>query len=64
MSRAAFHEPVEMGDLAIDGDDLRGAGIPAGPAMGKMLQSLLDWVLEDPARNTRTALLARALEAK
>jgi tRNA nucleotidyltransferase (CCA-adding enzyme) len=62
MSRAAFHEPVEMGDLAIDGDDLRAAGIPAGPAMGRILQSLLEWVLEDPSRNTREALLAHAQE--
>jgi tRNA nucleotidyltransferase (CCA-adding enzyme) len=62
MSRAAFHEPVEMGDLAIDGDDLRAAGIPAGPAMGRILQSLLEWVLEDPSRNTREVLLAHAQE--
>ena len=40
----------------------RGSGIPAGPEMGKILQRLLEWVLEDPARNTRDALLARATQ--
>ena len=60
MSRAAFRDPVEVGDLAVDGDDLRTAGIPAGPEMGKILHRLLEWVLEDPARNKRDALLARA----
>ncbi len=58
--RAAFRDPVDLRDLALDGDDLRRAGIPAGPALGKILLSLLDWVLEDPARNTTPALLARA----
>jgi len=59
MSRAAFRDPVELGDLAVDGDDLRSAGIPAGPELGKILQRLLDWVLEDPTRNTREILIAR-----
>jgi tRNA nucleotidyltransferase (CCA-adding enzyme) len=62
MSRAAFHEPVELGDLAVDGDDLRSVGVAAGPAMGKTLAALLEFVLEDPARNTRDALLARVKE--
>ena len=60
MARAAFRDPVEIGDLAVDGDDLRSAGVPAGPRMGTLLQELLAWVLEDPARNTRDELLARA----
>ncbi len=58
--RAAFRDPVEVSDLAVDGDDLRAAGIAPGPAMGRTLHALLEWVLEDPARNTRDALLARA----
>ena len=63
MQRTAFRDPVEIGDLAVDGDDLRGAGISAGPAIGRTLDALLEWVLEDPARNTRAKLLARAREA-
>ena len=63
MQRTAFRDPVEIGDLAVDGDDLRGAGISAGPAIGRTLDALLEWVLEDPARNTRAKLLAHAREA-
>ena len=62
--RAAYRDPVEIADLAVDGEDLIGdAGIPAGPAVGKTLRALRDWVLEDPARNTRDALLAHARDA-
>lgn len=58
--RTALTDPVDLRDLAIDGDDLRRAGIPAGPAMGKILARLLDHVLEDPARNTTDALIEEA----
>ena len=51
-----------VADLAIGGEDLRDAGIPPGPLLGKILQSLLAWVVEDPSRNTRDALLRKALE--
>jgi tRNA nucleotidyltransferase (CCA-adding enzyme) len=57
--RIAFRDPVEIGDLAVDGDDLLSAGVPAGPKIKTVLERLLDDVLEDPARNTREALLAR-----
>jgi tRNA nucleotidyltransferase (CCA-adding enzyme) len=56
----AFREPIEMADLAVDGDDLRRMGFAAGPALGKLLQRLLDAVLADPECNTRDALLAIA----
>ncbi len=56
--RASLAEPVDLRDLAIDGDDLRQAGVPAGPSLGKLLSALLDKVLEDPAINTRERLLA------
>jgi tRNA nucleotidyltransferase/poly(A) polymerase len=58
--RSAFHDPLTLADLAVDGDDLRALGIPEGRAMGETLLRLLDAVLEDPARNTRDALLALA----
>ena len=60
--RAAYRDPVDLRDLALDGDDLRRAGVPPGPAMGRTLQALLDWVLEDPSRNTPAALQQRAME--
>ncbi|MBX6333622.1 MAG: hypothetical protein IRY91_17385, partial [Gemmatimonadaceae bacterium] len=58
--RIAYRDPVETSDLAVDGDDLRAAGIPPGPALGRILHQLLQDVLEDPARNTRDQLLQRA----
>jgi tRNA nucleotidyltransferase (CCA-adding enzyme) len=53
-------EPLEIRDLAIDGDDLQQAGIQPGPIIGKILQALLEAVLEDPTRNTRDWLLHEA----
>ena len=58
--RVAYRDPVELGDLAVDGDDLRAAGIPAGPLLGKILHALLERVVEDPSLNTRERLLALA----
>ncbi|MGE0553613.1 MAG: CCA tRNA nucleotidyltransferase [Gemmatimonadales bacterium] len=53
-------EPLARGDLAITGDDLRRAGFPPGPAMGRVLQTLLDRVLEDPSLNRPERLLELA----
>jgi hypothetical protein len=53
-------DPLSIADLAIDGGDLLALGIPAGPRLGEILQALLEYVLEDPTRNTREALLAQA----
>jgi tRNA nucleotidyltransferase (CCA-adding enzyme) len=55
--RSAFRDPVEMADLAIDGNDLIRAGIPPGPRIRQILERLLDEVLVDPRRNTREYLL-------
>ena len=62
MAASAFRDPVEIADLAIDGDDLRRGGIPAGPALGKILQALLARVIDDPSLNTPGTLLAIARE--
>jgi len=58
MRRSQFRDPIELADLQISGDDLRRAGIRAGPIYAKILHALLERVLEDPARNTPDALLA------
>jgi tRNA nucleotidyltransferase (CCA-adding enzyme) len=58
--RSAYNDTVDLGGLAVDGDDLRRAGIPAGPRMGGVLQSLLDAVIADPSRNTTDWLLQEA----
>ena len=60
--RSAFRDPVELADLAVDGDDLRRGGIPAGPGLGKILHALLARVVEDPSTNTPGTLLAIARE--
>ena len=52
--------PLSLKDLAVNGDDLQRLGIPAGPRLGQILQTLLGHVLDDPAQNTRACLLALA----
>ena len=52
---------LTLGDLALDGHDLREAlHIAEGPVIGIILGRLLDDVLEAPELNTRATLLARA----
>jgi tRNA nucleotidyltransferase (CCA-adding enzyme) len=60
--KVAWNDPVELADLAVDGDDLRTAGLEAGPALGKILHELLDMVLDDPSLNTREQLLSAAVD--
>ena len=53
--------PLSVGDLAIKGNELMKAlAIAPGPIVGRILAELLASVIEDPARNTREALLAQA----
>jgi tRNA nucleotidyltransferase (CCA-adding enzyme) len=52
---------VELSDLAVSGDDLVRAGVPAGPELGVTLRRLLEFVLEDPTRNQRDLLLTCAM---
>jgi poly(A) polymerase/tRNA nucleotidyltransferase (CCA-adding enzyme) len=50
-------------DLAIGGREVMQAlGIPAGPAVGRILDGLLERVLDDPGLNERERLLALARE--
>jgi len=52
--------PLSLKELAINGDDLQRLGIPAGPRLGQILQTLLGHVLDDPTQNTLARLLALA----
>jgi tRNA nucleotidyltransferase (CCA-adding enzyme) len=54
--------PLRRGDLAVSGQDLMGAGVLAGPAVGQVLERLLALVVDDPTMNVRDALLTRAKE--
>jgi tRNA nucleotidyltransferase (CCA-adding enzyme) len=60
--RVAYRDPVELADVAVDGEDLQREGIARGPVLGKILRSLLAWVVEEPTRNERDSLLAKARE--
>jgi tRNA nucleotidyltransferase (CCA-adding enzyme) len=51
---------LRVRDLAVDGRDvMESLGIGPGPAVGEMLEALLEEVLEDPGGNTRERLLER-----
>jgi hypothetical protein len=49
---------LDIGDLAIDGNDLMNElGLTQGPALGRVLRELLERVVEDPSLNDRPTLL-------
>ena len=62
--KIAYRDPIEMGDLQVDGEDLAAEGVPKGPELGATLRRLLDRVIEDPARNTREELIRLARETR
>ena len=51
---------LSLKSLAVNGRDLMEIGIPAGKLLGQILNNLLDCVIEDPAMNSREALLKTA----
>ena len=55
--RIAYNDPIEIADLAIDGNDLRELGV-TGPTAGVTLRKLIDVVINEPGTNTRDELLA------
>jgi tRNA nucleotidyltransferase (CCA-adding enzyme) len=54
--------PLSVGDLELDGRGLISLGLKPGPGFGRILDSLLDWVLDDPERNRRDLLEERAVQ--
>ena len=58
----ASGDPLTVRDLAVSGNDLQAAGLQPGKAMGEILRKLLEEVLDEPWRNTREHLVARAKE--
>ncbi|GAB4270824.1 CCA tRNA nucleotidyltransferase [Thermincola ferriacetica] len=50
-------EPLQISDLAIKGDDLINAGICQGPEIRRVLNSILEKVLEKPDLNDRETLV-------
>lgn len=51
---------LKVEDLDISGHDIIALGIPAGPEIGRILDGLLDIVIEDPAKNEKTILMDEA----
>ena len=48
---------LTLKDLAVNGRDLMAEGIPAGKAIGTILNELFETVLDDPSMNTKEKLL-------
>jgi len=53
--------PLSVDQLALDGRGLIKLGLKPGPEFGQILDGLLVWVIEDPARNERSVLEERVL---
>ena len=53
----ANKEPYRLKDLDLNGQDLKKIGIVSGPEMGKVLNKLMDNVLENPEMNQKQRLL-------
>jgi poly(A) polymerase/tRNA nucleotidyltransferase (CCA-adding enzyme) len=56
MIEEALHDPISVGQLKINGENLKKLGITPGPRMGWILNALLEEVLDDPSKNTKEHL--------
>ena len=55
---------ISIKDLAVSGRDLIEAGISPGPEMGRILETMLDDVLDEPEHNDRQYLLEHFVNEK
>jgi poly(A) polymerase/tRNA nucleotidyltransferase (CCA-adding enzyme) len=61
MVEEALHDPISVGMLAINGEDLiKTLNLAPGPKIGAILHALLEEVLENPKLNTKEYLLDRS----
>ena len=58
----ANNECVSLKDLAVSGKDLIVKGIPSGPAIGELLNKMLEEVIENPKANDKEYLLNKYLK--
>lgn len=61
---AVKNECFSLRDLAVNGRDIIAAGIASGPELGKILNRLLDAVIDAPEKNTKEELLSLARQIK
>lgn len=54
-------EPIYMKDLVVTGNDLREVGVPEGPAIGKLLNMMLDDIRRNPDNNSILYLFSKYL---
>ena len=57
-------DPLSRADLAIGGNELVELGVPAGPALGSILEELLAAVVDEPGLNTREQLVGMVKEVR
>ena len=50
-------QPLSVKDLAVNGDDIMSLGIPRGPVIGNILNTMLKMVLEQPELNDKSILM-------
>ncbi len=63
MIEQVLRDPISVGQLVVNGDTLmKELDVKAGPRMGWILNSLLEEVLDDPAKNSREYLDKRVGE--
>jgi len=58
----ADNEAFTMKDLSVSGQDIMSAGIPAGPQVGEILNSMLEHILEYPEDNKKEILLKKFIK--
>ena len=56
------HDPISLSHLAINGTDLINAGIPSGKETGRILNHLLETVIQSPEKNKKNILLKEAIK--
>ena len=54
------NDPLTLKDLSVDGTDLIKIGVSNGPDIGRILNILLNEVIDNPGNNTQSYLLSRA----
>lgn len=57
-------DPLRVGDLKINGKDLKDLGYPSGPVIGRVLDLLFKQVLSDPSLNEHDLLIRTAASLK